>query len=200
VSFSPGKTTQDQTRTPLGDEPGRRLCVWLFYLHTGDLTSISTLINMGGLLFLLKGKGEMWVRLSAALFLSCSWVSNKALPQKILVCCIFPGWLRTCVRLEGNNDWTVKINKCKQTNKPTNIISIGFVWASFPPLLVFFLYIIVSHFDFFLEFLWCVCPYEFLILSLFFCFFCFCLFVLFLLKNGKRHQNGDMGKIWEWTR
>ena len=56
----PGKTTRDQTRTPLGDEPGRRLCVRLLYLHTGDLTSISTLINMGGLLLLLKGKGEMW--------------------------------------------------------------------------------------------------------------------------------------------
>ena len=52
MSFSPGKTTQDQTRTPLGDEPGRRFCV--------DLTSISTLINMGGLLLLLKGKEDMW--------------------------------------------------------------------------------------------------------------------------------------------
>ena len=60
MSFSPGKTTRDQTRTPLGDEPGRRLCVRLLYLHTGDLTSISTLINMGGLLLLLKGKGDMW--------------------------------------------------------------------------------------------------------------------------------------------
>ena len=53
----PGKTTQDQTRTPLGDEPGRRLCVRLLYLHTGDLTSISTLINMGGLFALIKRKG-----------------------------------------------------------------------------------------------------------------------------------------------
>ena len=56
----PGKMTQDQTRTPLGDEPGRRLCVRLLYLHTGDLTSISTLIKMGGLLLLNKRKGEMW--------------------------------------------------------------------------------------------------------------------------------------------
>ena len=56
----PGKTTRDQTRTPLGDEPGRRLCVRLLYLHTGDLTSISTLINMGGLLLLLKEKGDLW--------------------------------------------------------------------------------------------------------------------------------------------
>ena len=60
MSFSPGKTTRDQTRTPLGDEPGRRLCVRLLYLHTGDLTSISTLINMGGLLLLLKEKGDLW--------------------------------------------------------------------------------------------------------------------------------------------
>ena len=56
----PGKTTQDQTRTPLGDEPGRRFWVRLLYLHTGDLTSISTLINMGGLLLLLIEKGELW--------------------------------------------------------------------------------------------------------------------------------------------
>ena len=34
------------------------LCVRLLYLHTGDLTSISTLINMGGLLLLLEEKGE----------------------------------------------------------------------------------------------------------------------------------------------
>jgi hypothetical protein len=53
----PGQTTRDQTRTPLGDEPGRRFCVWLLYLHTGDLTSISTLIKMGALLLLNKRKG-----------------------------------------------------------------------------------------------------------------------------------------------
>lgn len=53
----PGKTTRDQTRTPPGDEPRRRFCVRLLYLHTGDLTSISTLIRMGGLLLLNKRKG-----------------------------------------------------------------------------------------------------------------------------------------------
>jgi hypothetical protein len=53
----PGKTTWDQTRTPPGDEPGRWFCVRLLYLHTGDLTSISTLIRMGGLLLLNKRKG-----------------------------------------------------------------------------------------------------------------------------------------------
>ena len=53
----PGQTTRDQTRTPLGDEPGRRFCVWLLYLHTGYLTSISTLIRMGGLLLFNKRKG-----------------------------------------------------------------------------------------------------------------------------------------------
>ena len=53
----PGKTTRDQTRTPLGDEPGRRFCVMPLFLHTGDLTSISTLINMGGLFALIKRIG-----------------------------------------------------------------------------------------------------------------------------------------------
>jgi hypothetical protein len=53
----PGKTTRDQIRTPPSDEPGRRFCVRLLYLHTGDLTSISTIIRMVGLLLLNKRKG-----------------------------------------------------------------------------------------------------------------------------------------------
>jgi hypothetical protein len=58
VSFPQEKRTRDQTRTPPGDEPGRWFCVRLLYLHIGDLTSMSTLIRMGGLLLLNKGKGE----------------------------------------------------------------------------------------------------------------------------------------------
>jgi hypothetical protein len=38
------------------------------------------------------------------LFLSCSWVSNKALPQKILACCVFPGRSRTRVRLDNHKN------------------------------------------------------------------------------------------------
>lgn len=55
-ALPPGKMTRDQTRTPPGDKPGRRFCVRPLCLHTGDLTSISTLI-MGGLLLLYKRKG-----------------------------------------------------------------------------------------------------------------------------------------------
>jgi hypothetical protein len=52
----PGKTTRDHTRTPPGDEPGRRFWVRFLYLHTGDLTSISTFIRMGGLSLINKRK------------------------------------------------------------------------------------------------------------------------------------------------
>jgi hypothetical protein len=41
--FPPGKMTRERTKTPPGDEPGRRFCVMPLFLHTGDLTSISTL-------------------------------------------------------------------------------------------------------------------------------------------------------------
>ena len=43
MSFPPGKTTGELTKTPLGDEPGRRFCVRPLCLHTRNLTSISTL-------------------------------------------------------------------------------------------------------------------------------------------------------------
>ena len=55
----PGKTTRERTKTLLGDEPGRRFCVRPLCLHTGDLTSISTLSTGWPVASKIKVKGEM---------------------------------------------------------------------------------------------------------------------------------------------
>ena len=60
MSFPPGKTTGELTKTPLGDEPGRRFCVRPLCLHSGNLTSISTLHTVWPVASNIKEKGEMW--------------------------------------------------------------------------------------------------------------------------------------------
>ena len=54
-----GYKTGELTKTPLGDEPGRRFCIRILCLHTWDLTSISTLSTGWPVVSKIKEKGEM---------------------------------------------------------------------------------------------------------------------------------------------